>query len=126
MIRMALINNLFKERLRLHSPILASLEKLRLRRNYQVIRSIFYTDATQTSPACIIMLSAHCVASESLRGWLRSFSNSAFSSSSCYAQGFSRCRARALAPASAVSYPPKDARDHYRDSLSALLIIAVC
>ena len=26
-------NNLFKERLRLHSPILASLEKLRLRRN---------------------------------------------------------------------------------------------
>ena len=30
-------NNLFKERLRLHSPILASLEKLRLRRKYSVI-----------------------------------------------------------------------------------------
>ena len=38
MIRMALINNLFKERLRLHSPILASLEKLRLRRNKRRLR----------------------------------------------------------------------------------------
>ena len=45
---MALIDNMFKERLRLHSPILASLEKLRLRRNYEHYSYILLYNVTGT------------------------------------------------------------------------------